>query len=241
MRLFGKRPVIERLRAAPKTIRRLVIQQETDASDVVRAAGGAGQAFTSVTKQEFLKMAGDFHAQGVLAEVDEFRYSVFEDLLKQPAPRPSLFLLDRITDPQNLGNILRTVACFGEIALVIPKHESAEVNETVLRVACGGENYVPVALVTNLVRACELAKKAGYWIAGAAIDSGENLYTADWPTPLAVIIGSEGSGIRPGLEKQLELTLTLPMPGAPLSFNVATAAALIASEITRRRLTGKKP
>lgn len=237
MRLYGKRPVLERLRTAPQTIRRLSIQQETDASEVVRAAQGARVPFTSVSKQEFAKQSEGLHAQGVLAEVEEFRYAELEDFLRQPEPRPTLFFLDRITDPQNFGAILRTVACFGRIAVVIPKHDSVEVNETVLRVACGAENYVPVARITNLVRAAELAKKAGYWIAGAAVGDGSPLPTADWPTPLAVVLGSEGEGIRPGLEKQMDLTLTLPMPGAPLSFNVATAAALIAYEITRRRLS----
>ena len=237
MRLFGKRPVLERLKTNPKSIRRLVIQQETDASDIVRAAKETGQDFTSVPRQEFSKLAGEWHAQGVMAEVNEFRYADLEELLRRPEPRPTLFLLDRITDPQNLGNILRTVACLGNIALVLPKHDSVEVTETVLRVACGGENFVPVAQVTNLSRASEQAKEAGYWVAGTAVSGGQDLHAADWPTPLAVVLGSEGTGIRPGLEKHLELTLTLPMPGAPLSFNVATAAALIAYEITRRRLS----
>ena len=236
MMLYGKRPVLERLRAAPKTIRALTLKQGTDNPDVVRAAKAAGIPFNSVSKPEFYKRAGEVHAQGVIAEVAEFHYTPLEELLKKPEPRPCLFLLDRITDPQNLGSILRTAACLGGVALVLPKHESVEVNETVLRVACGGENYAPVALVTNLTRACELARQAGYWIAGATADGKEPLQTADWPTPLAVVIGSEGGGIRPGLEKQLELTLKIPMPGAALSFNVATAAAIIAYEITRRRL-----
>lgn len=240
MRLFGKRPVLERLRAAPQTIRRLVIQQETDASEVVRAAQAAGKTFSSMAKADFARLAGDVHAQGILAEVEEFRYAALEDLLQRPAPRQTLFLLDRVTDPQNLGNILRTLGCLGGIALVLPKHESAEVNETVLRIACGGENHVPVAQVTNLAQAAEKAKKAGYWVAGTAVSGGQPIHTADWPTPLAVVLGSEGGGIRPGLEKHLELTLTLPMPGAPLSFNVATAAAILAYEITRRRLLKEK-
>ncbi len=238
MRLYGKRPVVERLRRAPRTIRVLYLQEESDAAEVVRAAKEAGVRFVPKSKAEMARMTGLAHAQGVLAEIEDYRYAELEDLLKRPEPRPSLFLLDRITDPQNLGAILRTTACLGGFALVLPRHDSAEVNETVLRVACGGENHVPVALVTNLTQAAELAKKAGYWIAGAAAEGGTPLHQADWPTPLAVVLGSEGGGIRPGLEKQLELQLTLPMPGAALSYNVATAAALIAYEITRRRLAG---
>lgn len=235
MQLYGKRPVLERLKAAPDTIRALYLQKEVDAPEVVQAAKRAHLRFVSASKAQFERRAGSVHAQGMIAEVEEFRYASLEDLLKAE-PRPTLFLLDRLTDPQNLGGILRSTACFGGIALVLPRHDSAEVNETVLRVACGGENYVPVARVTNLVVACEQAKKASYWIAGASTDEGEPIHQARWPSPLAVVVGSEGAGIRPGLKKHLELTLTLPMPGAALSFNVATAAALIAYEITRRRL-----
>ncbi len=230
--------MLERLQAAPKTIRTLIIQQGVDAPEVVRAAKTAGHRFISKTKAEFARLAPDLHAQGVLAEVEEFQYAALEDLVRKPEPRPTLLFLDRVTDPQNLGAILRTTACLAGFALVLPRHESVEVNETALRVACGGENYVAVARVTNLAQASELAKKAGYWIAGAVSSGGTPLHEADWPEPLAVVLGSEGSGIRPGLEKHLDLKLTLPMPGADLSFNVATATALIAYEITRRRLLG---
>jgi 23S rRNA (guanosine2251-2'-O)-methyltransferase len=223
MRLYGKRPVLERLRAAPRTIQRLVIQQETDASEVVRAAKEAGRPFDSISRPEFARLAGEVHAQGVLAEVLPFEYAPFKTLLRRQPPL-TLFFLDRLTDPQNLGAILRMAACLGGLAVILPKHDSVEVTEATLRVACGGENYVPVAQVTNLARAAEQAKEAGYWIAGAAVTGGVSLPTADWPTPLAVVLGSEGEGIRPGLQKHLELTLTLPMPGAPLSFNVAAAA-----------------
>ncbi len=233
MRLYGKRPVIERLRAAPHTLQALYIQQDTQAKEVVQAAKAANRPFVSLSKSAFDKLAGEIHAQGVLAEVEAFRYIPLKELLEKSEPRPTLFLLDRVTDPQNLGNILRTMACLGGVALVLSEHDSVEVNETVLRVACGGENYVPVARVTNLLQALEQAKRSGYWIAGAEISGATPLPQVSWPRPLGVVLGSEGSGIRPGLVKHLDLTLTLPMRGAALSFNVATAAALIAYEIAR--------
>ncbi len=239
MRLYGKRPVTERLRAAPQTIRTLYLQHGIDNPEIVQAAKTANCSFTSLGKNDFAKLAGEAHAQGVLAEVIDFQYAPLEELLARPEPRPVLFFLDRLSDPQNLGALMRTMACFGNIALVLPKHDSVEITETVLRVACGGENYVPVARVTNLAQASELAKKAGYWIVGSSTEGGTPLQSAKWPWPLAVVLGSEGTGIRPGLVKHLEMTVTLPMPGAPLSFNVATAAALIAYEITRYRLEKK--
>ncbi len=233
MRLYGKRSVLERLRAAPETIRALYLQQNTDASDLVRTAQSAKRPFKSLPKLAFANLAGSLHAQGVLAEVEEFRYTPLEKLLRKD-PRLTLFFLDRLTDPQNLGNILRSLACLGGMGIVLPKHESVDVNETVLRVASGAENYVPVAQVTNLIPASQAAKEVGYWIAGAAASGGQPVQTVNLPSPLAIVIGSEGSGIRPGLNKHLDLTVTLPMRGAALSFNTATAAALIAYEIVRR-------
>jgi 23S rRNA (guanosine2251-2'-O)-methyltransferase len=235
MRLYGKRPVLERLKAAPETIQTLTLRQGVELSGIVRAAKAAARHFSSLPPSKFDKLVGDVHSQGVFAEVEEFHYHCLDQLLEKREPRPVLLFLDRLTDPQNLGAILRTMACLGGIAVVLPQHESVEVNETVLRVASGGENYVPVARVTNLVQASERAKKAGYWIVGAAPSGGTPLPHVKWPFPLAVVLGSEGGGIRPGLQKHLELTVSLPMPGATLSFNVATAAALIAYEMTRAR------
>ena len=233
--LYGKRPVMERLQTAPKTIRALYFQETADAAEIIRMAKKVCCTFRILPKRAFAKLAGDVHAQGVLAEVEGFQYTALKDLLEK-RPLPILFFLDRLTDPQNLGAILRSMACLGGVALVLPKHDSVEVNDTVLRVACGGENYVPVSLVTNLAQASELAKKAGYWLAGAVPSGGTPLHKVSWPETVGVILGSEGSGIRPGLAKHVDFTVTLPMQGADLSFNVATAAALIAYEITRSRL-----
>lgn len=234
MRLFGKRPVLERVKKGPETIRAVYIEKNVHASEIVRVLKDQGRRFTSLSQEDFEKMAGNVHAQGILAEVEEFCYAPVEDLLKEE-PRPTLLFLDGVTDPQNVGNILRNVACFGGMAIILPKHDSVDINETVLRVACGGENYVRVAQVTNLVGAAQMAKKAGYWIAGAVAEGGTRLPEVSWPWPIGVVLGSEGSGIRPGLMKHLDLKVTLPMPGAPLSFNVATAATLFAYELTRRR------
>jgi len=226
---------MERLQTAPKTIRALYVQEAADTVEIIQMAKKARCAFRALSKRAFAKLASDVHAQGVLAEVEGFQYAVLENLLEK-RPLPILFLLDRVTDPQNLGAILRSMACLGGIALVLPKHDSAGVNDTVLRVACGGENYIPVSLVTNLAQTLELAKKAGYWFAGAVPSGGTPLHKVSWPETVGVILGSEGSGIRPGLVKHIDSTVTLPMQGADLSFNVATAAALIAYEITRSRL-----
>lgn len=236
MRLYGKNPVIERIRSNPGSIRRIYLQKLTDLSEIVREAKAAGITFESVDKSWFRRLGDEFHTQGVLAEVEDFKYTPFDEILDDCSAGTSTpVLLDGITDPQNFGSMIRTLACLGGFSIVIPEYESAEVNETVLRVACGGENYVKISKVTNLANAANKAKDKGITIAGAVVEDGENIVKSDLVFPLAVIIGSEGKGIRPGLKKILDQRLSLPMSGAQLSFNASIATALFCYEINRRR------
>ncbi len=238
MRLYGRNPVLERIKANPGSIKELYLQQKTDLSGLVKEARRQGLTFDSVDKAGFSKLCGDVNAQGVLAEVEDYRYTPFSGLLKEAREKGRVpVFLDRVTDPQNLGSIIRNLACLGGFSLVLPEHGSCHVNETVLRVACGGENYLPISKVVNTVRGVTMAIEEGFWIAGAVAEGGEDILKRDLKFPLAVVIGSEGKGIRPGLKKQLDAGLSLPMSGARLSYNVAVAASLFCYEINRRKRT----
>ena len=144
-------------------------------------------------------------------------------------------MLDRIFDPQNLGAIIRTAACFGKLAVVIPRHKACEVTETVLRVASGGENFTPVAMASNLTKAILEAKEAGFWVVGAVVGDGQDINKVDLPFPLCFVLGSEGQGLRYGVEKHLDVRVRIPMEGAPLSFNVSGACAIFCHEIAKQR------
>ena len=109
---------------------------------------------------------------------------------------------------------------------------------TVLRVACGGENHVPVSIVVNTVRGIEEARKKDLWVIAAEAEGGSDIVKAELKFPLAVVIGSEGKGIRPGIKRSIDMNFTLPMHGAELSYNVAVAAALFCYEVNRRRFYG---
>ncbi len=236
MKLYGKNPILERIRANPGSIHRLYLQKRTDLSEIVREAKKNNLAFESVDKKWFSRKAGDVHTQGVMAEIDEYVYTAFSEILDECLDNATIpVFLDGVTDPQNLGSIIRNLACLGGFSLVLPEHESAHVNETVLRVASGGENYIKIAKVTNNVRAVKKAKEKGIWIAGAIAEGEKDIVKTDLTFPLAVVIGSEGKGIRPGLHECLDTGLSLPMRGAALSYNVAVATALVCYEISRRR------
>ena len=234
MYLYGKNQVEERIKADPKSIRKIFFNKRDNNPEIKILAEKSKIAYSYLNENEFSRIADKFNSQGVIAEVLPFSYANYEELLELPAGKKVNFLaLSNITDPQNLGSILRTAACFGNFAVIIPKHRSAEITETVLRVACGAENYVPVCLVTNLVPAIEAAKKAGYWTVGTVIEGGTDVFEFNFPSPVFLVIGAEDKGIRQGIVSQLDFKITLPMPGQKLSLNAAVASAVFCYEIIR--------
>lgn len=240
-RLYGRNSVLGRLKENPKSIKRLLIEKGIRAGDIEQLSKSENIPICYIPEREFKHISGDIRAQGIIAEVERFRYSILEDVLDKPLENlPIILFLDNLNDPQNLGGILRSAACFGGFALVLPKYDSVEVTDAVLRVAQGGENYVSVARVNNLSWAIETARGAGYWIAGAVVESGEDLTGVNLNFPLGLVIGSEAKGIRQGLLKHLDLRLTIPMQKAKLSFNVSTAAAIFCYELYRRRKEAAK-
>ncbi|MBF0215701.1 MAG: RNA methyltransferase [Candidatus Omnitrophica bacterium] len=235
MILYGKNPVLERIKSRPGTIKKLILKQKTDLSEIVRAAKEKKVGFISMPEDEFMDMANNVNAQGVIAEVDEFSYLPFAQAL-QIAIKDGIIpvFLDGITDPQNLGSTIRNLACLGRFIIVIPEHNSVEVNETVLRVASGGENYLYVSKIINTVKGIEDAKKMGFTVAGAVPFAKTSVMEAKLDLPLAVVLGSEGKGIRPGILKVIDVEMSIPMWGAQLSYNAAVAAVLVLYEIMRR-------
>lgn len=236
MYLYGKNSVWERLKADPDSISKIYLQDNFDAPYIVKLINAASIPVTRVNEKELIKIKRADRLQGIVAEVNKYTYTSFEKLLLLPEnERLSFIFLDSLNDPHNLGSIMRIAACFGGFAIVIPQHSSCEVNETVIHVASGAENYVPVSLVTNLTTTLIETKKAGYWAVGTVIEGGEDINKVSLPFPLCLVLGSEGTGIRYGLQKHLDLKITLPMRGAQLSFNVAMACAIFAHEIAKQR------
>lgn len=241
MLLYGKNPVVERLNANPKSIKKIYLNENNSLTALFDLAKQKGIPCRVLKDREFSIFARQEHTQGIIAEVAEFYYADFDELLALPNDKKyTLIALSNITDPQNLGSILRTAACFGGFALIIPKHRTVRITETVLKIACGGENYVPIAEVTNLIPALEKAKKSDYWIAGTVVEGGADLTDFKFFFPLCIVIGSEEKGIRPGITAHLDFKLTLPMPGENLSLNAAVATAVFCYEIMRQKRSSRK-
>jgi 23S rRNA (guanosine2251-2'-O)-methyltransferase len=235
--LYGKNSVIERIKARPETVRHIYLRDNLAAPSLEKAIKHAGISSERLDASSLEKMRPQKDLQGVVAKVDKYAYTqcgtLIDDALRE---KRTLLFLDRVNDPHNLGVIIRLSACFGGFSLIIPSREACQVNETVLHVASGGENYVPVAMVNNLSPEIDEAKKLGFWIAGAVVDEdAEDISTVSLPFPLGVVMGSEGTGIRKGLQKRLDLRARIPMRGAPLSFNVSMACAIFCHEITKQK------
>jgi len=236
MYLYGKNSVLERLKADPASIRQIFIQDNFKSPDLMQLIKAMNIPVKTVSEKDLLRMKRADRLQGILAETDKYRYTPFEEMLRRGLEdNMSLIFLDSLNDPHNLGSILRITACFGGFAIIIPEHSSCEVNETVIHVASGGENFVPVSMVTNLTTALLKAKKAGYWAVGTVVEDGQDINTTSLPFPLCLVLGAEGKGIRYGIQKHLDLKVTLPMQGAQLSLNVAMACAVFAHEIVKQR------
>lgn len=241
MYLYGKNSVLERLRAEPKSIKKIFLTESFTDNRLIEAIGGAKVPLKRVNVKELERVKRADRLQGIVALCDDFKYTPFEELLKRKEKNALSFIfLDNLNDPHNLGSIIRIAACFGGFAIVIPRHDSCEVNDTVVHVASGGENFVPVAMANNMTNALLKAKDAGYWVAGTVVEDGSDINNVDLPFPLCLVLGSEGKGIRYGLKKHLDVKVSLPMRGAALSFNVAMASAIFCHEVSRQRSQNKK-
>ncbi len=235
MFLYGKNSVFERLKADPKSIKKIFLQDGFSHPSIEKLIKSNNISVKQVTQKELFKIKQADSLQGIVAHVQDFKYADFDDLLfGNKKSQLSFIFLDRVFDPQNLGAMVRTAACFGKFAIVIPKHKACEVTETVLHIACGGENFVPIAMVSNLTNALIKAKDEGFWVVGAVVEDAQDLTKTQLPFPLCLVLGSEGKGIRYGLQKYIDIKVRIPMEGAPLSFNIGGACAILCYEITRQ-------
>lgn len=237
MRLYGKNPVIERLKANPKSIKRILIEEGHPDISYVRQKGKQwGISVAAVPYTKIQKMAQNLNTQGIIAEIEDTPYVDFTDLLERAyEKRRTLVFLDNLTDPQNLGGIIRTCGSLGDFDIVLPTTESAGVTDTVLRVACGGENYLSVSRVANLGNAIDKAKSKGYFIIGTSVKEAQSLTGVQLRFPVGVVMGSEDKGIRDIIRKRLDVEVMIPMKHQRMSLNVAHATAVVCYEIIRQK------
>lgn len=187
------------------------------------------------------KLDDSGHSQGIVAEGADYRYYEVDDLLKLAADRgepPFILLLDGIEDPQNLGAIIRSAECFGVHGVVIPKHQACAVTPAVSRVSAGAAEHMRVAQVTNLIPVIEALKKDGLWVVGTDADADTDLAAFSPPEAAAVVIGSEGKGMRRLVRERCDFMVKIPLAGRVQSLNASVSTAVVLYEIARHRRKG---
>ncbi|RLP92793.1 23S rRNA (guanosine(2251)-2'-O)-methyltransferase RlmB [Micromonospora sp. CV4] len=239
--LVGRNPVLEALRAqVPATA--LYTAQGIDMDDrineIIRTAADRGIANLEISRAELDRMTGGVLHQGVGLQVPPFAYQPFEDLvaaaLEQQAPL--LVALDGVTDPRNLGAVIRSAAAFGAQGVFVPERRAAGITATAWRTSAGAAARVPVAQVTNLTRSLKACRDAGFTVVGLDADGDTDLYDLEAAVgPLVVVVGSEGRGLSRLVGETCDLTVSIPMISEVESLNASVAAAVTLAEVARRR------
>lgn len=246
--VFGLHAVEAVLAQHPEDVLELLILKGRDDRrlNVVREqAETLGIRYQAVDKRELgkrLGTGGKAVHQGVAAHCrlrsvlrDEAFLTQLLDGLDHP---PLLLVLDEITDPHNLGACLRSADAAGVDAVIVPKDRSAPVNMTVRKVASGAAETVNLVAVTNLARTLEKLKARGIWLSGAAGESAQSLYSVDFTVPTAIVMGSEGKGLRRLTREHCDHLIAIPMAGSVSSLNVSVATGICLFEVVRQRQAG---
>lgn len=176
--------------------------------------------------------------QGVVAITGELQYAELEQVLEDAADSgrpPLLVLLDSVQDPQNFGAIVRSAHVLGAHGVVVPKDRAAPVTPAVVKASAGATEHLPIARVTNLVRAIEQVKEAGLWTVGAVAEDGVEPASVDLKTGIALVVGAEGKGLRPLVARACDHRVRIPMFGRVASLNVSVATGILLYEVARQR------
>lgn len=235
----GKNPVIEALNSG-RELNKIMIQRglsESTVSKIFSMAEKNKIHVEYVDKKELNQISESHSHQGIIAIAKEYKYYEVDEILdiaKRKDEDPFVIILDEISDPHNLGSIIRTADAIGAHGVIVPKHRSAHITPVVSKASAGAVEYVPVAIVTNITNTIKFLKKDGLWIAAADMD-GEAFYKADLRGPLAVVIGSEGFGISRLVKKNCDFIVSMPMIGNVTSLNASVAAGIILYEAFRQR------
>ncbi|MGI9048526.1 MAG: 23S rRNA (guanosine(2251)-2'-O)-methyltransferase RlmB [Rubrobacteraceae bacterium] len=228
--IYGIRPVVEALNS-----RRRKVFEVLDASGNREVSSLARESRTivkSVPRQQIEELARGAVHQGVAARVGSYPYSGLEEILS--APNPLVLILDGVTDPHNLGAVLRVADGAGAEGVVIPKDRAAGITAAVVKASAGASEHVRVARETNLRRAIDRMKRAGMWMYAAEV-GGARYTNTDLSGPVGLVLGSEGRGVRRLVREGCDGVVSVPMLGAVGSLNVSVAASVLLYEAARQR------
>ena len=239
MIIYGLNPVIEAIRAHPERIEYIGVSRSHGGKlqSAIAAAKKAGVTVRQLDGEQLGRLAGRSVHNGIVAEVAAAGYVDFDEVLEREGTH-FVLILDGVTDPQNLGAILRVADGFGVNLVVVPEHDSVGLTPAAVKASAGASGWVPVTRVTNLARTIERLQKEGYWVYAAAA-GGDAPAAIDFTGKVALVLGNEGKGIRRNVLEHCDRVVTIPMGGHVESLNVATAAAVLCYEVRRQAPAGQ--
>lgn len=239
--ICGRRPVMEYLKAGKEPDKVYIQRGERKGSihEILHLAKESGAVIVELDKEKLDRMSEGRNHQGVVILATDFAYADLDAVLAetQAAGRaPFLIILEEISDPHNLGAIIRTAECCGVDAVIIPKRRSAMVNETVQRTSSGATAYQKICRVTNINQTIDQLKKANIWVYGAAGEARQSFWATDFSGPCCLVIGNEGAGLSRLTREKCDVLVSIPMLGKIDSLNASASAAVLMYEVLRGRM-----
>lgn len=231
MLIYGTNPIKEALRAERK-IYELFYTEETHTA-IRKEAQKKNIKLTVLKKEAMAKKFGDTH-QNIAANVADYRFLNLTDALQKEGTKLYV-MLDGITDPHNFGAVIRNVEAFGASGIIFPKHRSAHINPTVVKVSSGAIEYVDLIQVTNLNQAIKTLKEANVWVVGTDLESRDTLEDIHVDLDLCVVFGSEGSGMSRLVKQNCDYLVKIPMQGNVNSLNISVSTGVVLHDISKRR------
>ena len=241
----GRNAVIEALRAGRAIDKIFLAKGDVDKTlgHIASKARAAGVVVVECDRRKLDFMSATHAHQGVIALCAVREYCTVDDILALAAERdekPFVIVCDEISDPHNLGAIIRSAECAGAHGVVIPKRRSAGLTAIVDKASAGAAEHMLIARVPNLPAALDALKSRGLWVYGTEADGQSGLWDTDFTGPMALVIGSEGDGMGRLVRESCDFTVSLPMKGKVSSLNASAAAGIVMYEVLRQRLGGKR-
>ena len=239
--LEGRNALTEALKSGRTIDKVFIADGETDRGlqRLAAQAKEAGAVIVPVDRRKLDAMSVTRAHQGVIALAAAHEYASIDDILEVAAERgeqPLIVICDELSDPHNLGAILRTAECAGAHGVIIPKRRSVGLTAVVAKASAGAVEYMKVARVTNITSTIKELKEKGVWVFGTAAEGSIPMYKADLTGPTAIVIGSEGDGMSQLVRKSCDVTVHIPMKGRITSLNASNAASILLYEAVRQRL-----
>ncbi len=233
--IWGRNPVIEALKSGKSLEKILVAHDSHLPKELIKLAEKNKVKIQKVPRKKVEEIAGTKKTQGVAALVSPVEYLEENGLIDKVTESGGVILvMDHITDPQNVGNMIRTAEVLGVDGIVIPRERSSPINETVIKASTGAVFYLPIAKVGSLRQFLDKFKKRGGWVVSVE-KGGKPIQKISFPFPLAVVLGSEGKGVSKSVLETSDLIATIPMKGKVTSLNVSSAAAIALWEVAKQR------